>query len=88
MYFFYGPNNSENQTYELEELHKIDKHPMYDHNRLTVLYIHGMFESVGIGSTPLIIEAYGTRNDHNLLVLNWGNIAEQALVGVPELIEV
>lgn len=73
-YFFYG-SNGRNQSFELYEWSNITAHKMYDKNRLTVLYLHGTLESISSEGTKLLIDAYNTRNDHNIIILNWEKIA-------------
>lgn len=87
-YFFYGPKNCQYQVFNLTNFTKIVQHPNYNQNHLTILFIHGMKESITIGSSPAIITAYGTRNDHNLIILNWSRIAGAGFSGIPKLIKV
>lgn len=53
------------------------------------MFIHGFLEKITSGSSPFVIEAYKKRNDlvndHNVIVLNWGDIASANLVRKDEV---
>lgn len=70
-YFFYGPEYSDHQIYGHNELPQLIRHENYDQNRMTILYIHGFQESAEADSVQSIVTAYNSRNDHNLIVLDW-----------------
>lgn len=74
-YFFYGPTYFDHQIYDYNALDEILLHEKYDANQTTVLYIHGYLESPESDSVRLIVNAYHTRNEHNLVVLDWGDAA-------------
>lgn len=71
LYFFYGPAYSDHQIYGHNELSQLTRHENYDQNRTTILYVHGYQESAQADSVQLIVAAYNSRNDHNLIVLDW-----------------
>lgn len=73
--FFYGPNISDHHVYNYDELEEIFKDDNFDANRPTALYIHGYRETVVSNSVQRIINAYLSRNDHNIIVLDWSHAA-------------
>lgn len=72
-YFFYGPEYLDHQIYGHNELPQLIRHENYDQNRMTVLYIHGYRESAEDDTVQSIVAAYNSRNDHNLIVLDWSD---------------
>lgn len=89
-YFFYGPTYFDRRIYNYDELDEILQHEQYDANKTTVLYIHGYLESAESDSVRLIVNAYHTRNEHNLIVLDWGDAAngDYFITAVPNSIKV
>lgn len=89
-YFFYGPTYFDRRIYNYNELDEILQHEQYDANKTTVLYIHGYLESAESDSVRLIVNAYHTRNEHNLIVLDWGDAAygDYFITAVPNSIMV
>lgn len=69
--FIYGPTVDDYQSYAYDGLVELMQHPKYDANRSTVLFIHGFKESGTKGSAAVIADAYVTRTDHNLIILDW-----------------
>lgn len=43
---------------------------------LAVLYLHGYLESMEVESIQVIADAYLARNDHNILILDWAELAD------------
>lgn len=74
--FYYGKQFDDNQMYSLEQARDILKHPNFDCNRKTVLYLHGYIETQQVESIHVIVGAYLKRGDHNTLVLDWGQLAD------------
>lgn len=74
-YFFYGPNYLDHRIYNLNELDWILQHEKYNANHTTVLYVHGYLESPESESVHLIVNAYYTRKEYNLIVLDWSDAA-------------
>lgn len=54
------------------------KHPKYNRssNCLTVLFAYGYLETIKRGSSPIIIDAYSERSDHNLIILDWSDVSK------------
>lgn len=52
------------------------KHLHFDKRKPTVLYIHGYVEAPWHQSVDVIVKAYLKRNDHNILVLDWSDLAD------------
>lgn len=69
--FVHGTSVHDHSVYAYNELVELMQHPKYDTNRSTVLFIHGFKESGKRGSAAVVAEAYATRNDHNVIILDW-----------------
>ncbi|GAB0095882.1 inactive pancreatic lipase-related protein 1 [Sergentomyia squamirostris] len=76
MFFFYGPSFADHTIYELNETASVLKHHRFDTNRPTVLYLHGYLETMEVESIHVIADAYLARNDHNILILDWAQLAD------------
>lgn len=50
--------------------------PEFDHKKRTVLYVHGYVEQPTHQSIHTIVDAYLQRGDHNVLVLDWSELAD------------
>lgn len=73
--FFYGPTYFDQRIYDFNELDEIVQHEEYNASQTTVLYIHGYLESPDSDTVHLIVNAFHTRNEHNLIVLDWSDAA-------------
>lgn len=62
--------------YPLSESHAVMSHPKFDQKKNTVLYIHGYIEAPSHQSVHVIVEAYQMRDDYNILVLDWSELAD------------
>lgn len=51
------------------------KHKNFQLNRKTVFYIHGWAESFQSEFVYLVSRAYIERNDHNVVIVDWGQYA-------------
>lgn len=60
----------------MHESHAIMTHPLFDHSKKTVLFIHGYVEAPSHQSVHVIVDAYLTRDDYNCLVLDWAELAD------------
>uniref|UniRef100_A0A6B2EG45 Putative serine/threonine protein phosphatase 2a regulatory subunit a n=1 Tax=Phlebotomus kandelakii TaxID=1109342 RepID=A0A6B2EG45_9DIPT len=76
MFFFYGPEFADHKVYELNDTASVLKHPSFDTNRPTVLYLHGYLETMDVESIQVIADAYLARGDHNILILDWAELAD------------
>ncbi|XP_055921925.1 lipase member H-A-like [Eupeodes corollae] len=74
--FFYGPNFTDSATFELDDGISLLKHEKFDKTKKTVLYVHGYLENLTVESIKVIVEAYLQRKDVNLIVLDWGELAD------------
>lgn len=90
LYFFYGPNYFDHRIYDYNEFDDILQHDKYNTSHETVLYIHGYLESPESDSVRLIVNAYHSRNEHNLIVLDWSDAAygDYFITAVPNAITV
>lgn len=66
----------EHIEYTINEFDKIPQHVNFDVNRPTVLYFHGFVEKITDEHIYVIADAYQTRNDHNLIMVNWSDMAD------------
>lgn len=48
----------------------------FDHKKKTALYIHGYVEDPSHQSIHVIVDAYLQRDDYNILVLDWSDLAD------------
>lgn len=65
-------------------------HEKFDARKKTVMYFHGYIESPEVESVHVIVDAYQKRGDHNLIVLDWTNLADGSylLEAVPNCLKV
>lgn len=63
------------RSYELDESCAMFGNPNFDVSRKTVLYIHGYLEGPEHESVSAIVDAYLQRNDHNVLIVDWSQLA-------------
>lgn len=67
---------STHQIYELDEARAILSHNDFDNQKKTVLYVHGYVEAPSHQSVHVIVDAYIKRGDHNILILDWSELAD------------
>lgn len=61
----------------LGDLQYLTTHPGFDHNKKTVIYIHGWLESGKLDLSALAIRgAYLDRGDHNVISVDWSYYAK------------
>lgn len=63
------------RSYELDESCAIFGNAHFDVLKKTVFYIHGYQEGPNDESVNVIVDSYLQRNDHNILVLDWSQLA-------------
>ncbi|XP_061386543.1 lipase member H-A-like [Musca vetustissima] len=73
---YYGPTYVDSAIYDLEDFQSILNDEKFDKNKNTVLYLHGYLENVDVESIHVIVDAYMKRTDTNLIVLDWGELAD------------
>lgn len=61
--------------FELNQLRELVQHNFYCNDLPTVLYIHGFLESLNSESVKTVVDAYLWRNDYNIIVLDWSQLA-------------
>lgn len=57
----------------MNDLSSLLKHKKFQLNRKTVFYIHGWAESFESEYVYLVTRAYIERNDHNIVIVDWGH---------------
>ncbi|KAG5669189.1 hypothetical protein PVAND_017083 [Polypedilum vanderplanki] len=75
-YYFYGKTYEQRRRFDLAQVSEILRQEEFDNERPTVLYLHGYSENMGSESIQLIVNSYLTRNDHNIIVLDWSKLAK------------
>lgn len=75
------------KAFSLINLKSIVNDSFFDKNKPTVLYIHGFTEDRNSDSTKKVIAAFRKRNDHNILICDWGEFSMNLYltVVVPQL---
>lgn len=63
-------------VFPLSESNALMAHPKFDQKRNTVLYLHGYVEAPSHQSVHVIVDAYQKRDDYNILVLDWAELAD------------
>lgn len=66
----------EHTVYPVNESLAIMTHAKFDHKKKTVLYIHGYVEDPTHQSIHVIVDAYLQRDDYNIMVLDWSDLAD------------
>jgi hypothetical protein len=93
LYFFQIASSKSIHNHEkiyLNESLKLLRHEKFNFHRKTVFYIHGWIEKFDFGSIPRIVDAYIRRNDHNIVVVDWGDYSdgEYFLQVLPRVVKV
>lgn len=80
----------DHESYDLDQAEQIVSHEKFDARKKTVMYFHGYIESPEVESVHVIVDAYQKRGDHNLIVLDWTNLADGSylLEAVPNCLKV
>ncbi|ALC39869.1 CG17292 [Drosophila busckii] len=73
---YYGPSVADSDIYDLHDSKSLLEDEHLDLKKNTVLYLHGYLEDPDVESIHVIAEAYLERNDTNLIVLDWGELAD------------
>lgn len=74
-FFLSRTTYNDHQAFPLSSSQEFLNHPQFDPSRKTVLYIHGYKQLIDDDNIRTIVAAYQTRNDYNILVLDWISIA-------------
>ncbi|KAL7028494.1 hypothetical protein ACKWTF_005864 [Chironomus riparius] len=72
---FYGTTYDNHQPFPLSSSQELLNHPQFDPMKKTVLYLHGYKQHIDDDNIRTTVAAYQTRNDYNILVLDWISIA-------------
>ncbi|XP_034669537.1 inactive pancreatic lipase-related protein 1 [Drosophila subobscura] len=73
---YYGPTVADSDIYDLKDHKSLLEDENLDLGKNTVLYLHGYLEDPDVESINVIAEAYLERKDTNLIVLDWGELAD------------
>jgi len=76
LWFFYGTKFDEHENFPLNSLKQLLEHPNFDVKKPTCFYFHGYVEKMTDEHIELIADAYQSRNDHNLIMVDWNDMAE------------
>lgn len=66
----------DHQIFELDQAAAIMQHSEFRPEQKTAIYVHGYVESMAVESIHVIVDAYQRRGDHNIIILDWGSLAE------------
>lgn len=88
--FYYGPTYADMVIYNIDDFQSIIEDPKFDKSQSTVLYLHGYLEDPDVESVHVIVDAYLERKNVNLIVLDWGELADgnymfDAVVNIKQL---
>ncbi|XP_004521443.1 lipase member H-A [Ceratitis capitata] len=72
---FYGPTYADSAIYALDDYKSLLEDKFFSKTKNTVIYIHGYLEDADIESVHVIVDAYLQRKDLNLIILDWGELA-------------
>lgn len=64
------------QIFDLDNASDILTHPQYNGARKTTLYVHGYIERPEVESIHVIVDAYLKRENENIILLDWGTLAD------------
>ncbi|XP_067621841.1 lipase member H-A isoform X2 [Eurosta solidaginis] len=73
---FYGPTYADCNIFSLDDFKTLLEDSKFSKTKKTVLYLHGYLENADIESVHVIVDAYLKRKDINLIVLDWGELAD------------
>jgi hypothetical protein len=71
--FVYGPVQSNFDRYYLNNIIELLENPNFHRNRPTTIFVHSFNETYDSLSTQTVISAYLQRDEHNLLIADWGS---------------
>ncbi|XP_017467572.1 PREDICTED: phospholipase A1 member A-like isoform X1 [Rhagoletis zephyria] len=72
---FYGPTYGDSDIYDLNDYKSLLEDSNFSKTKNTVLYLHGYLEDANIESIHVIVDAYLQRDDVNIIILDWGELA-------------
>ncbi|XP_037903884.1 phospholipase A1 member A-like isoform X2 [Hermetia illucens] len=76
VFAFYEPSSLSPRYFPLKEGHKILGEPDFVSSKPTIIYIHGFLDSTKSKHNKLVVRAYQSREDHNLLAIDWSTGAK------------
>lgn len=74
--FCFRKRFEDSQEFQIENGVDILRNPAFDPAKKTVLYIHGYLETQANESINVVVNAYLQRGDHNIILLDWSDLAE------------
>lgn len=74
-YLIYSENGTCSQKHTLNELDVLTRHPNYNHSHTTTVYIHGFHEDIKKDTVQMVVRSYMTRDDCNLVMVDWSHTA-------------
>ncbi|CAH2095559.1 unnamed protein product [Euphydryas editha] len=72
---YYNGSVEDHKWYRFDNIASLLSHPNFDLNKPTALYIHGYVEYATDNSILRVVRSYLKHGDHNMLVLDWSNLA-------------
>lgn len=67
--------SSGDDTYELLQADKVFGNSKFNKSRQTVLYSHGYFDKIDGDHVMLLVNAYKSTNNFNILLFDWRKLA-------------
>ncbi|XP_037928032.1 pancreatic lipase-related protein 3 isoform X3 [Teleopsis dalmanni] len=74
--YYYGPTHGDSSIYSLNDYSSLLENSNFDKSKNTVLYLHGYLEDPSVESIHVIVDAYMQRDDINLIILDWSELAD------------
>ncbi|XP_049884544.1 pancreatic lipase-related protein 2-like [Pectinophora gossypiella] len=78
----YSKNSTTPKSYRIRSISRILDDPDFDLRKPTVLYGHGYVELITDKNMVKIVKAYLQRDEQNLLILDWSNMAFGSYIAV------
>ncbi|XP_070502244.1 inactive pancreatic lipase-related protein 1 [Chironomus tepperi] len=74
--FFYGKSFNDQRNFPFSKAVDILEQDEFDNGKPTVIYIHGYIEHMEMESVKVVCEAYLKRGDHNIIFVDWAELAD------------
>ena len=68
---FHRNNPTNYSAFTIDQIPQIPKNFLYDQRFRTVFYVYGFTGQFKDQSVQTLVEAYASRKDHNLIIVNW-----------------
>lgn len=72
----FSPTYADSAIYNIDDLGSIIEDLKFNKANETVLYVHGYLENPDVESVHVIVDAYLEKGNINLIILDWGELAD------------